>query len=191
MTHTLMRSWRLLAVRGAMAILFGATIILWPANTLVTLAALFAACALLAGAVAFFGAICHRRLDRRWWVLLLLGTFSVAAGIIAALYPGLTMLALVLAVGANALVTGVLDIVLALRLCKCMHGVQLLGLSGLASVLFGLLVLVAPTGAGALALAWMVGSYALMTGAMLVALSLQVRSWSRFNTPRSSPPAGV
>ncbi len=191
MNDTLLRSWWLLALRGALAILFGAAAMLWPAITLVTLAALFAAFALLAGAVWMFGAVRNRTTDERWWVVLLLGVFSVAAGAVAAVNPGLTALALILLVGANALVTGVLDIIVALRVRKHMRGEWLLVLSGIASVVFGAVVLLFPLGAGALALAWMIGVYAIVTGAMLVTLSLNVRSWWRLNAPRSSGPAGA
>ena len=191
MNETLLRSWWLLALRGMIAILFGAAAILWPAITLVTLAALFAAFALLAGALWMFGAVRNRGRDQRWWVLLLLGAFSVGTGIVASLYPGLTAVALILLVGANALVTGVLDIVVALRVRRHIEGEWLLVLSGAASIVFGAIVLLFPLGAGALALAWMIGLYAIVTGAMLVALSLSVRAWARAHAPRSSGPAGA
>ena len=191
MSETLLRSWWLLGLRGAIAVLFGVAAIAWPAITLATLAALFTAFALLAGAVWIFGAIRHRKADPRWWVLLLLGAFSVGAGIIAALNPVLTTVALILLMGANALVSGMLDIVVAVRVRKYMKGELLLVLSGIASIAFGLIVLLFPTGAGALALAWMTGFYAIVTGALLLALALQVRSWSRINGGRSSGPAGA
>jgi uncharacterized membrane protein HdeD (DUF308 family) len=191
MSETLLRSWWLLALRGIIAILFGAAAILWPAITLVTLAALFAAFALLAGAVWLFGAIRNRHGDERWWLLLLLGAFSVGAGIIATLHPALTTIALIVLVGANAFVTGVLDVVVALRVRKHIKGELLLVLNGIASIVFGAIVLLFPMGAGALALAWIIGLYAIVTGAMLLALSLNVRTWARVNAPRSSPPAGA
>ena len=191
MSETLLRSWWLLGLRGAIAMLFGIAAIVWPAMTLITLAALFAAFALLAGAVWIFGAVQHRRADQRWWVLLLLGAFSVGAGVAAALHPTLTIVALVLLIGANALVSGVLDIIVALRVRKYMKGELLLMLSGVVSIVFGAMVLLFPTGAGALALAYLTGLYAFFTGALLLALSLQVRSWTRLNGGRSSGQAGA
>jgi uncharacterized membrane protein HdeD (DUF308 family) len=191
MSETLLRSWWLLGLRGAIAVLFGLAAVAWPAITLLTLAALFTAFALLAGAVWIFGAVRHRKADQRWWVMLLLGLFSVVAGVVAALHPALTTVALILLIGANALVSGVLDIVVALRVRKYMKGELLLILSGIASIAFGLIVLLFPTGAGALALAWMTGFYALFTGLLLLALALQVRSWSRINKGRSSGQAGA
>lgn len=191
MNDTLLHAWWLLALRGAIAIAFGALAILWPAITLVTLAALFAGFALLAGAVWTFGAVRHRRADPHWWALLALGLFSIATGIAAALYPALTTVVLIPLVGANALVTGVIDLVAARRMRKVMEGPPLLFLSGVASVVFGLVVLLFPLGAGAFALAWMIGLYAIVTGAMLLALAFQVRAWSRLHAPRRSPSAGA
>ena len=191
MSETLLRSWWLLGLRGAIAMLFGIAAIVWPAMTLITLAALFTAFALLAGAVWIFCAVQHRKADQRWWVLLLLGAFSVGAGVAAALHPTLTIVALVLLIGANALVSGVLDIIVALRVRKYIKGELLLILSGVVSVGFGAMVLLFPTGAGALALAYLTGLYAFFTGALLLALSLQVRSWTRLNGGRSSGQAGA
>lgn len=191
MSETLLRCWWLLAVRGAIAMLFGVAAVLWPAITLITLGALFTAFALLAGAAWIFGALQHRKVDQRWWVLLLLGMFSGSAGVAAALHPALTIVALMLLIGANALLSGVLDIVLALRVRRYMSGEWLLMLSGVASLTFGLVVLMLPSGAGALALAWTTGAYAIFTGTLLLALSLQVRSWSRINCGRSSGQAGA
>jgi uncharacterized membrane protein HdeD (DUF308 family) len=191
MHEPLLTSWWLLALRGTIAVLFGATAILWPAITLVTLAALFAVFALLAGALSIFGALRQRRTEARWWLMLLLGALSVLAGIITMLYPGLTTIVLILLVGAHALVSGALDIVLALRMRKYIHGELLLIASGLGSVLFGAVLLLFPLGAGALALAWLIGLYATVTGVMLLALSFNVRIWARLHAPRSSPPAGA
>lgn len=191
MNETLLRHWWLLALRGAIAILFGVLTLVWPVVTLLSLAALFAAFALVGGAVWTFGAIRNRKADSHWWVLLILGAVSLAAGVIAALHPAMTMLVLILLVGANALVTGAMDIVVALRLRKYMQGEWLLMLSGAASILFGLIVLLFPLGAGALALAWFIGCYALFTGILLLVLAWRVRTWSRLNAGRSSPAAGT
>ncbi len=181
MNDTLLRSWWLLALRGAVTLMFGAAAFLWPSLTLVTLAALFAAFALLAGALSTFSAVRHRHTDQRWWVLLLLGASSLAAGMVAASHPALTTVALVLLVGAHAIVSGVLEVTLALRVRQVMRGEWLLIVSGLVSILFGAIVLMFPSGAGALALAWLIGLYATLSGAMLLVLSWRVRGWSRLH----------
>jgi len=92
--------------------------------------------------------------------------------------PGLTALVLVLVMGANALVTGVLDIATAIWLRQRMGGEWLLILSGIASVVFGVLVFLFP-GAGALALVWLISVHAIVTGTLLLALAFRVRAWAR------------
>lgn len=191
MNQTLLHAWWMLALRGVIAILFGVLALAWPAVTLLSLGVLFAAFALAGGATWTFGAVQHRKADEHWWVLLLLGVASLAAGFVAALYPGLTAVALVILVGANALVSGFIDIAVAIRLRKLMRGEWLLVLSGIVSLLFGTYLLLFPMGAGALALAFVIGVYAIVTGLLMLVLALRVRSWSRLNEARSGPPAGA
>jgi len=167
------RSWWVPALRGIVAILFGLLALAWPGLTLLSQVGLFAAFALIAGIASVAGAIRHRRTEDDWWMALLLGLVSIGA--IALFAPVLTALVLVLLIGANALVTGVLDILAAVRLRKTIQGEWLLGLSGLASIVFGAIVFFFP-GAGALALVWLVSVYALVTGALLLTLALRMRS---------------
>lgn len=189
MNDTLMRSWWMLAVRGVIAVAFGILAVLFPGLTLGWLVALFAAFALLSGALWTFGAARNRKSDEQWWVLLLLGLVSMGAGTIAVLHPALTLLVLILLIGANALVTGVLDIVVALRLGKKMRGEALLVASGLASILFGVIVFLFPVGIGGLAVVWLIAMYAVVTGALMLALAWRVRAWMRLSGGRSSPAA--
>jgi uncharacterized membrane protein HdeD (DUF308 family) len=184
MDSIFVRHWWLLACRGAIAIIFGVLALMWPGITLLSLAALFAAFTLVGGAVSVFAAVRNRQQDERWWTVLLLGLTGVAAGAVAVLYPTLTMVVLVLLVGAHALVSGVFEIAAAIRLRKQIEGEWMLALAGVASVLFGLVVLLYPTGMGAVALASLLGLYAIATGIVLVALSLRVRSWLARKPPR-------
>lgn len=170
----LVRSWWILALRGAFALLFGILALAVPGVTLLSLLALFSAYALLAGAVSVAGAWRNRHGARDWWVLLLLGAASIAAGALAIAYPALTALALVLIIGANALVTGALDIVLALRLRQFIGDEWLLIVSAATSIVFGLLIIAYP-GAGALALVWLIGAYALLTGSLYLVLAYRAR----------------
>ena len=174
MKRLLSNTWWTLVLRGAAALLFGILALIWPGVTLVLLIALFAAYAILGGAAALVGAWSNRA-EPGWWLPLLLGVISVAAGVIAMFYPGLTALALVLVIGVNAIFSGVLDVSMAIRLRKEIEGEWLLVLSGIVSVLFGAFVLVAP-GAGALALLWLIAVYAIGSGVLLLALGFQLRS---------------
>lgn len=191
MTLSLMRSWWVLAVRGALAICFGLLVAAWPAITLQLLVALFAAYALVAGAAWIFGAVRGRSGARRWWLALLLGLLSLLAGSIALLHPGMTLLVLVLVMGAHALVTGVFDLVLAVQLRKVIAREWLLVASGFASALFGLVVLMFPAGAGMLALVFLLCLYATVSGILLLAVAWRLRSWMRLHKGRSSPAADL
>jgi uncharacterized membrane protein HdeD (DUF308 family) len=181
MNDFLQKSWWMLALRGAAALLFGILAILWPNITLLVLVALFAAYALVTAGAAVYAAIQNRKTDKGWWMVLLLGVFAFAAGVLALVYPAVTALVLVLLMGANALVTGVLDIAVALRLRKTIRNEWLLVLAGVVSVIFGALVLLFP-GAGAIALVWLVSFYAVFTGVLLLALAFRMRS-ERPKTP--------
>jgi uncharacterized membrane protein HdeD (DUF308 family) len=153
--------------------------LIWPEITLFVLVALFAAFALISGAASIVVAIRHRGSDSGWWLmLLLLGLVSVAAGIIAIVDPRITIFVLVLLMGANALFTGVLDIILAIRLRKQIEGEWLLALSGVISIVFGVVVIVFPP-AGALAIAFLVGLYATVIGILLLVLAFRVRQWAK------------
>lgn len=175
MTDSLMQSWWILALRGVFAILFGVLAFLWPGITLLTLVALFAAYALLGGVASIAGAVANRRRDEDWWMPLLIGLVGVGAAVISVMRPGLTALVFVLLVGAHALVTGVLDIAFAIRLRKLIHDEWLLILSGIASIVFGALVFLFPS-TGALALIWLISLYAVLTGALMLGLSLRLRT---------------
>ena len=178
MHELLLRTWWMLALRGAIALLFGVLALVWPGLTLLWLVALFAAYALLGGVASVMGAVRHRHSDEKWWLIFLLGLVSMAAAVSAIVYPGLTALVLVLMMGANALLTGVLDLAVAIRLRQAIRGKWLLILSGIASIVFGVWVFLFP-GAGALALVWLISVHAIVTGVLLLALAFRVRAWAR------------
>lgn len=177
-----LRSWWVPALRGVAGILFGVLTLAWPGLTLLTLIALFAAYALLGGAVSVAGAIRHRPGDDDRWLAMLLGLVSIGAGVVAVMRPALTALVLVMVMAANALVIGVLDIVAALRLRREIEGEWMLVLAGLASIGFGAVVFLYPF-AGVLTLVWLVSLYGFVTGALLLLQAARMRSRARAGTP--------
>lgn len=174
MNESFSHLWPMLALRGGIAILFGVLALLWPGLTLLSLVALFAAYTLFGGVAALYGAITNRKNDAEWWLLLILGLVSIGAAIIAILHPALTALVLVLLMGANALLTGVLDIAVAVRMRRVIRNEWMLIVSGAVSIVFGILVFLYPD-AGALALIWIISFYALVTGALLLALAFRLQ----------------
>jgi uncharacterized membrane protein HdeD (DUF308 family) len=173
MLAQLSRNWWLLALRGLAAIVFGILAFVWPGATITALVMLFGAYALVEGALAVAMALTNVVGQRRWWVLLE-GFTSIAISVITLLWPGVTALALLYLIAAWAIVTGVLEILAAIELRREISNEWLLILSGIASVVFGVLVIVFP-GAGALSVLWMIALYAVVFGALLVALSFRVR----------------
>ena len=161
-------------VAGGVAILFGLAALIWPGLTLTALVLLFGAYTLVDGVFAVVAALARAGRERRWWVLLLEGPLGIAAGVVTLAWPGITGLVLLLFIAAWAVITGVVEIVAAIRLRREIEGEFLLGLSGVLSVLFGLLLIVRP-GAGAVAVAWLIGIYAILFGALLLALAFRLR----------------
>ena len=181
------RCWWMLALRGALAVIVGMLMLSLPGVTMVAIVALFAAYTLLAGGAAIFAALRHRATDERWWLVLLNGLAGVAVGAIAMFYPGLTALVFVLLLASFALTTGVLEIVLAVRLRKSIEREWMLALSGAVSVIFGAAVLIAPV-AGALAFVWLLSFYAVTSGVILLAFAFRARRWQH-RAPRGQRPA--
>jgi uncharacterized membrane protein HdeD (DUF308 family) len=179
MAKAISQTWWMFALRGAAALLLGILAIALPGLTLLWLVALFAAFALITGGVSVVAAIRNRKTEDHWWLALVLGLVSLGAGVIAIIHPDLTALVLVLLMGANAIVTGILDISMAARLRKAaFRGKGLLVLAGLVSLAFGILVFLFP-GAGALALVWIISFYAVLSGILLLAAAWRARKAER------------
>lgn len=178
MEDAVARSWQMLGLRGLIAILFGALALAMPEITLLSFVALFAVYALVGGFISVFTGVRNKSQDDHWWLPVLWGLVSIGAGIMAVMHPSLSALILVLVIGANALVTGVLDLVAAVRLRKAIRGEWLLGLNGFVSIVFGILIFLFP-GPGALALVWMIATYALITGGLLIGLAIRLRSLTK------------
>jgi uncharacterized membrane protein HdeD (DUF308 family) len=172
------RNWWSLLLRGLLAILVGILTFIWPGITLGALVLLFGAYALLDGVFSLVGAWYASKAHERWGVLLLQGVAGIVAATITVFWPAITALALVYIISAWAVVTGVFEIIAAVRLRKYITGEWLLALGGFASVLFGFLLVAFPL-AGAIVIALWVGAYALVFGALMVALSFRLRNWTK------------
>lgn len=176
MLNVLRRNWWVLALRGAVAILFGILAFIWPGVTLGALVLLFGAYVLLDGIFSLIAAFRDRQEQTPWWLLLLEGLAGIAAGIITFIWPGITAVVLLYLIAAWAVITGILEIIAAVRLREELSGELLLVLGGILSIIFGILLIIQP-GAGALALIWLIAAYAIIFGIVLIALSLRIRSW--------------
>lgn len=172
--------WWAIAIRGIAALVFGILAFVWPAITLIVLVLFFAAYAIVDGIFAILAGVSVKRNiptegGVKWWALLIEGILGIAAGVIALWLPGVTALILLYIIALWAVATGLFEIVTAIRLRKEISGEWLMGLSGAASVVFGILLLAFP-GSGALAVVWLIGAYAIIFGVLLLTLAFRLRN---------------
>lgn len=177
MMAVLARNWWALALRGLFAVLFGLLAFVWPGVTLAALVILFGAYSLVDGIFALIAAVRAAEAHERWWLFVLEGLAGIAAGLLTFVWPGITALVLLYLIAWWAVITGVLEIAAAIRLRKEISGEWALVLGGVASVIFGFLLLFRP-GVGALAVVWLIGIYALLFGALLLMLAFRLRGHS-------------
>jgi uncharacterized membrane protein HdeD (DUF308 family) len=174
----LARNWWSLVLRGLLGIAVGVLTFLWPGITLAALVIVFAAYAFVDGIISLVGAVHAVAAHERWAALLVEGILGIAAAAVAVLWPAITLLALVYVIAVWAIVTGAFEIAAAIRLRQHISGEWLLVLSGIASVIFGVLVAAVPM-AGALVIALWFGAYTFVFGVLLVALGFRLRTWNR------------
>jgi len=175
MLRTITHSWWMLLVRGILAILFGIAAFIWPGPTIEALVLLFGAYALLDGIFAVIVGIQQYGETQRWWAVVLEGIAGIVLGVLTLVWPGTTATVLLAFIAAWAILTGVFEIAAAIWLRKVIEGEWTLILAGAASVLFGVLLILQPT-AGAVAIIWLIGAYAIVFGVLLSILALQLRS---------------
>ena len=173
MSAVLAQNWWLMALRGVFAVLFGLIALFAPGAALLSLALLFSAYMLVDGGAR------HRR--RRAG-----GAAQRALGMADRRRPrqhrgGRDRLRLAGADGRRlrapdrllGLLSGGFMLAAAFRL-KADHGRWWLALGGIASMVFGVLLLIAPL-VGAVVLAWWLGAYSIVFGIMLLVLAFQLR----------------
>jgi uncharacterized membrane protein HdeD (DUF308 family) len=188
MCALLAQNWWAVALRGVFGILFGLIALFVPGATILSLVLFFSAYMLVDGIFGIVAAVRAAHQGERWGLLVLEGLANIAVGVIAFLWPGLTAVAFVLLLGVWAVVSGALMLGAAFRLSR-EHGRWWLAFGGLVSLVFGVLLVMAPV-VGAVVLTWWLGAYALVFGAMLLGLAFKLRGRKDDRTPeRPSPQA--
>jgi uncharacterized membrane protein HdeD (DUF308 family) len=174
MSAALAKNWWAIALRSVLAIIFGLIALFVPVATMLSLVLLFSAYMLVDGIFAIVAAVRAARRHERWGLLVLQGVIDIVAGVVAFLWPGITVIAFVLLVAVWALVSGGLMLGAAFRL-KIDHGRWWLALGGIASLVYGALLIAAPL-IGALVMTWWLGAYAIVLGITLLVLAFKLRS---------------
>lgn len=166
--------WGWLIARGIAAIVFGVLAFSLPGLTVLTLAIVWGAYAIVDGAFALiYGA---RGGGTRRWTYVIIGLIGVIAGLVAFFWPGETAIVLVMIIGVWAFFTGIFEIVYAIQYRHAIAHPWAVGISGLLSATVGFFFAMFP-GAGALSLIWVIAAYAVLYGLLMIIAALQLRRW--------------
>src|SRR6266480_112371 len=179
MIESLKRHWWVPVIRGIAAIVFGIIAFVYPGLTVATLVLFFGAWVLIDGIFRVVGAIGHRASDPDWGWHIVIGIVGIIVGLLTFHAPQITALALVIYIAAWALMIGASEIALAVKLRREIKGEWFLILMGLASIVFAVLLLWNPI-PGALALVWLIGSYAIVFGVLAIIFGFRLRSLATF-----------
>jgi uncharacterized membrane protein HdeD (DUF308 family) len=182
----LARAWHWIVLRGVFAVLFGIFAFIWPGITLAAFVLVWGAYAIADGVMALIAAFTMHEEGKPMASLIIVGILGIAAGIVTFLWPGMTALVLLLFIASWAVLMGIFEIAAAIRLRKHIENEWLLGLSGLVSILFGVLLFLQP-GAGALAVIWLIGSFAIFFGILLIALGFRLKGLASRLAPGGTP----
>jgi uncharacterized membrane protein HdeD (DUF308 family) len=184
MAAVLAGNWWMFALRGVLAILFALFAFTRPDITFAFLVMLFGAYAFFDGLFAVGAALEGASLTQHWWAVMLEGVIGLTIGVLTFAAPPAVGLGLIWAIAFWAILTGIFEIIAAIRLRHSVSGEWWLGAAGVVSILLGLLVFANP-GAAALWLSWMLGAYAVLFAVSMFGLAIRLRHWSRLGNPTS------
>jgi uncharacterized membrane protein HdeD (DUF308 family) len=174
MVSVLVQNWWAFVIRGVLAVLFGLIAFFEPGVTMLSLVIVFAAYAIADGVFAIIAAIRAAKAGERWGLFVFEGVVDILAGAAAIAWPALTVVVFVSLVAAWALITGGLMLAAGFRVDND-HGRIWLIVGALASILYGVLLIVAPM-AGAVVLTWWIGAYALVFGIAMLVFAFRLRA---------------
>ena len=185
LTSQLASPWGWIALRGLAAVCFGVMAFVWPELTLMALTVMWGAYVFLDGVLALMAAYRIRDQHKPVWPLVIVGLLGIAAGIVTFIWPDITAWSLLLLIAAWALVMGAFQIASAITIRKSIDNEWLLGLSGIVSMIFGIVMIMYPR-AGALAVAWTIGAFAIPFGLLLITLGFRLRGYATMPESRTS-----
>ena len=171
-------NWRVLALRGLAALIFGLVVLLWPGAILAVLTLVFGIYAIVDGGILLVPALRTSGRGAQRWLPLVEGAVGVVAGLVALLWPGLTVSGLLYVIVAWALATGILKIATTIVLRSGVENAWLLAGSGALSVLFGV-VLSVLVGSDLPSLAPFIGVFAIVVGLALIVFAFRTRDRQR------------
>lgn len=173
------KHWWVPLLRGIIAIAFAVALLAYPISAVWVFVLFFGAFALIDGLLAIFQALRFAHPSTGiWWLQLLSGIAGIIVGAITYFYPGLTALTLAWFIAAWAIVTGFFEVGAGFRLRKDVAGEIFLILAGVVSVVLGVALFFYPF-AALLAVVWVVATYSIIAGVVLITLSFRLRGLAK------------
>lgn len=165
-------------IRGLIAVIFGILAITWPDRILEFMVTLLGIFVLVVGVVATIGAVMHRGESKKWMLVMIPGLIGIVIGIITIAWPSVFTVIIFYLIAVWAIVYGASEIHNALKLRKDVEGEWMPVLVGIASLIFGIVLLVKPLTAGAV-VTWVVGFCVLILGVLWLILAFRARAWQK------------
>lgn len=181
MVHALAKNWWALLIRGIAAVIFGVLAFLWPGITWITIAIFFGAYALVDGIFAIVATFRAAQAHQRWWPFLIEGIVGILIAAITFYDIRITITALYLTIAAWAFLTGIFELVAAVQLRKLIANEIWLIVGGIASIAFGVLMLMYPLLA-AIVIIYIIAGYAIVFGFIMIGFAFRLRA-------HATPPA--
>ena len=178
------QSW-LLILQGILAVVFGVAAWVWPDLTVDTLVILFGAYSFAVGVMYLIASVSAFGTGDSPLGFIFRGLLGIGVGIAVFVWPDISATALLYVIAAYAIVVGVYEVIAAIELRGVIDNAWLLGLAGVASVVFGVLAALDP-GDGAVAVVWAIGVYAVVFGVLLIAFGARLNGWVRSLTSATS-----
>jgi uncharacterized membrane protein HdeD (DUF308 family) len=182
LVHVIARNWWMWLIRGIAAVIFGILAWVWPGLTWITIAILFGAYALVDGIFAIIGTVRAAESHQTWWPFLIEGIVGILIAAVTFYDIRITITALYLTIAAWAFLTGIFELIAAVQLRKHIANEIWLIVGGLASIVFGVLMIMYPL-IGALTIIYIIAAYAVVFGFIMIGLSLRLRSHLHSTTP--------
>ena len=186
-------NWGWMLARGVSALLFGFVLLIWPGLSLAALVIFFAALLLVDGITALvYAASGGRTLRGKVWPLIGVGLIGICAAVTTFAWPQITLGVLMVIIAFWAVVRGALELIAAVTFHKRLQGSWFLALSGVLTILFGVILLSWPA-LGLSMLAWIVGAYAILAGVVFLGLAFRMRNAhqelhpDRYHSPSDQP----
>jgi uncharacterized membrane protein HdeD (DUF308 family) len=174
-----------LGLNGLLSVVVGVLILVWPGISLYALTILFGAYTLATGIVSLMSSFRASGGERGWLVFSSL--LGIGVGIAVLVWPNISELALLYVIGAYAIALGIFAVIGAFYLPLDGGDTALLVLSGIVSILFGVVMFAEP-GTGALAVLALIAAFALVTGFTEIAVAIGAKRMLRNEVQRTFNP---